>query len=250
MAQPATIADATDRPPAEPPPGMVHVPAGPFLYGKDRQEKSLGTFHIDRHPVTNEQYQEFIDATGHRAPFLPPQTAEWAEPYNWVNRKHPKGKERHPVVLIAWTDAMAYASWAGTYLPMEGEWEKAARGTDGRRFPWGNGFAPSRCNTKESEIRQTTPVDAYEKWASPYGCLDMAGNVWEWTDSWDDEGRRFRVLRGGSWLASARYALCYSRKGLAAVRKEDLRTQRRKMTRQGLVALGFRCAWRPPQEGA
>jgi iron(II)-dependent oxidoreductase len=154
------------------------IPAGKFLMGTDNEQSNeqnhpqhstdLPTYKIDKYPVTNAQYARFVAATGHR----PPST--------WVNGKIPPGRELHPVTLVSWYDANSYAQWAGKRLPSEAEWEKAARGTDGRRWPWGNVMQPSRLNTYYN-VGSTTPVTAYPQGASPYGIMDMAGNVSEWT---------------------------------------------------------------------
>jgi len=148
---------------------MVLVPAGEFYFGPDRVKLTLPDFYIDRYPVTNAEYKKFVEATG--AP----------EPTHWRRGTWPEGKADHPVVNVTWEQAAAYAEWAGKRLPTEEEWEKAARGTDGREWPWGSTFDPSRCNTNESGIWDTTPVGKYSPAGdSPYGAADMAGNVWEW----------------------------------------------------------------------
>lgn len=152
---------------------------------------------IDKHPVTNEQYERFVHATGHSA------SNDWKQFLK-------KGTERHPVVMVSWEDAMAYARWADKRLPTEAEWEKAARGTDGRKFSWGNRWDPNRLNSLENGPKTTTAVGAYPDGASPYGLLDCLGNVWEWTadlyrpypnasfttEKYHDN---LRVFRGGSW---------------------------------------------------
>ncbi|MBD3189170.1 MAG: SUMF1/EgtB/PvdO family nonheme iron enzyme, partial [Candidatus Heimdallarchaeota archaeon] len=202
------------------PKNMIYIPAGEFVRGSDenqlekpRQKIFLESFYIDKFPVTNYEYSLFLKATDNKPP------------NNWKNRKIPKGKEDHPVVLVNWEDANKYAKWAGKRLPTELEWEKAARGTDGRKYPWGNSFSKNICNTKESNIEDTTPVNYYiNKGESPYGACDMAGNVWEWTASefkpypgsnfhYRQFEEEYKVLRGGSWDDEKDSARCATRDG-------------------------------------
>jgi formylglycine-generating enzyme required for sulfatase activity len=168
--------------------GMVHVSAGPFLYGDDKQELNVREFWIDRTPVTNAEYARFIAATGHEPP------------NHWTGGKLPQEIADHPVTQVSWYDAMAYADWAGKRLPTEEEWEKTARGTEGQIYPWGEEPPTSGGCNFGNNVGTTTPVGRYSPQGdSPYGCSDMAGNVWEWTSSsYDTEGDR-KVLRGGCW---------------------------------------------------
>ncbi len=219
-------------------PEWVEIPAGAFLMGSDpktdkdadndeqpQHEVNLPAFSIARVPITNAQYALFVQATGH------------APPEHWRNGRVPRGKELHPVVNVSWYDAMAYCRWLSEVtgkritLPSEAEWEKAARGADGRIYPWGNTFEAGRCNSGELGLGDTTPVGIFPAGASPYGVLDLSGNVWEWTRSlWGKDwgkpdfgypydpidGREnldasrdvARVLRGGSFddLSLARAA--------------------------------------------
>lgn len=189
---------------------MVHVPAGDFLYGDSKEKRTLPEFWIDKTPVTNAEFARFVEETGHKT------TAEkQGYSYVWSGRdwkqtqgtdwRHPggpktdiKAKQEHPVIHVSWHDAVAYAKWAGKQLPTEEEWEKAARGTDGRAYPWGD-QGPTRklCNFDQNE-KGTTPVGKYSPQGdSPYGCVDMAGNVWQWTAS--DYDKNNKVVRGGSW---------------------------------------------------
>ena len=117
-----------------------------------------------------------------------------------------------PVVHVSWDDAVAYAEWAGGRLPSEQEWEKAARGIDGRIYPWGDEFDAARCNSRESGIGTTTPVGRYSPGGdSPCGCADMSGNVWEWTASEYEPGSGRRVLRGGAFSNGVRLVRCACR---------------------------------------
>jgi formylglycine-generating enzyme required for sulfatase activity len=157
---------------------MVLVPAGPFTMGTnldraDVQDKpqhamNLPAYYIDKYLVTNAQYARFVAATGHRPPL------------NWKNGLIPQGELMHPVTMVTWYDAKAYAEWAHKRLPTEAEFEKAGRGTDGRRWPWGNKMEPDRLNTYYN-VGSASKVDAYPRGASPYGVYDLAGNVDEWT---------------------------------------------------------------------
>ncbi|MBZ0271942.1 formylglycine-generating enzyme family protein, partial [bacterium] len=167
---------------------MVLIPAGPFRFGPEGKRVDLPAYYIDKYPVTNEQYARVFPAH-----VFPPEEA------------------RHPVVKISWEQAMQFARKIGKRLPTEAEWEKAARGTDGRQYPWGNEFAPERCNTFESGMGVTTPVDAYPAGKSPMGVMDMAGNAWEWTATRHESAPAFRVLKGGAYDGKADFALCAQR---------------------------------------
>jgi formylglycine-generating enzyme required for sulfatase activity len=206
---------------------MVRIAAGKFLYGDEKEERELPEFWIDKTPVTNAEYKRFLDANpGHSIPSI---DADWARPYNWDRRSRsfPQDKADHPVVLVSWHDAVAYAEWAGKRLPTEEEWEKAARGTDGREYPWGK-WEEGRCSTRETGIGTTTPVAQYSPAGdSPYGCAGMAGNVWEWTSSLWEPGSSRRVERGGSWHSSRLNARCAYRLGSVLL--------------DSLSDLGFRC---------
>ncbi|NLH99039.1 MAG: formylglycine-generating enzyme family protein [Chthonomonadales bacterium] len=186
---------------------LVYVPAGEFTMGSEDGEPDerpqrrvhLDAFWMYRYPVTVAQYRRFCNETGREMPEAP----EWG----WL--------DDHPIVKVRWYDAQAYADWAGVSLPTEAQWEKAARGTDGRKWPWGNGFHALKavCSVGKRSQPSTAPVGSIPSGASPYGCLDMAGNVWEWCADWYDPeyyaqapnrnprgpeiGQR-RVLRGGS----------------------------------------------------
>lgn len=172
------------------------VPEGPFNMGEgsDQREVFIHGFYIGKYLVTNCHYKKFID-----------ENPEYKAPENWANRMYPTGRDNYPVVYVSWHDAVAYCEWKRKTtdlfyrLPTEEEWEKAARGTNGRTYPWGNDFDPDRCNTDEKGPLDTTTVGRYPEGVSPYGCYDMSGNVWEWTDSWYNKGKNLRVVRGSAW---------------------------------------------------
>ena len=190
---------------------MILIPAGKFIRGTDyrlpdegpRHVVDLPAFYIDKYEVTNLQYKKFIDETGRRSPS------------HFRNRTFPPGKADHPVTFVSWFDADAYCKWAGKRLPSDKEWEKAARGTDGRVFPWGSEVSIYKANTPVRWVSlrlqgDTTPVGAFEEGKSPYGLYDMTGNVWEWTASWyepypgntritENYGKKYKTLKGGSW---------------------------------------------------
>ena len=164
---------------------MVRVPAGEFLYGDEKTRISLPEFWMDKAPVTNAEYARFVT------------TAKYSAPTHWNGQQPPKDLIDHPVVNVSWDDAMAYAKWASKRLPTEQEWEKAARGIDGRPYPWGEKRPTDKLCNFDLNVRITTPVGKYSPQGdSPYGCVDMAGNVWEWTASAYDITSK--VLRGGS----------------------------------------------------
>ncbi len=157
---------------------MVFVPAGEFAYGPGtvsnppQQKVYLDAFWIDRTEVTNAQYARCVSAGACDVPLL---ETLYADP----------ARSEHPVVWVSHTEAETFCAWAGGRLPAEVEWEKAARGTDGRKFPWGDELSTERANFYDSGLGDSCPVGSYPQGASPYGALDMAGNVYEWTrDLW------------------------------------------------------------------
>jgi sulfatase modifying factor 1 len=188
---------------------MVYVPGGEFLMGSDvgrENEKPqrrvyLNDYWIYQYPVTVKQFDQFCRETNLKMPERPEG--------GWYSN--------HPVVNVSWDDAVAYCKWAGASLPSEAEWEKAARGTDGREFPWGEEWDPKRCQCSDKvggDAVSTSAVTAHPAGVSPYGAMDMAGNVWEGCADWnvaDYYGQApsrnptgpptgsYRVLRGGGW---------------------------------------------------
>jgi formylglycine-generating enzyme required for sulfatase activity len=211
---------------------FMRVPAGKFLMGSKNDNKlayedehpqhtvDIPDYWMGRFPITNELYNAYTKANGIKHPVS-----------GWEKKKD------HPVTYVKWTDATAYCQWLNNLLkaelpsglvlrlPTEAEWEKAARGTDGREYPWGNQFDNKKCNTNEGGKGGTTPVGMYSPQGdSPYGCADMSGNVWEWTHSLmkpypynvkdgreDEKASDARVLRGGSFINNDRNARCACR---------------------------------------
>jgi formylglycine-generating enzyme required for sulfatase activity len=232
---------------------MVDVPAGDFLMGtsddnikllqlkesdwayewsdnelfaaeQPQHSVHLPAFQIAKFPVVNAEYHAFIWDVGHRLP------------RDWIGFTFRDDTDTHPVTCVSKVDAEAYIAWLNQKtgmifrLPTEAEWERAARETDGRIYPWGNTFDPWRCNTAESLKKGTTPVGAYSPGGdSPSGAADMVGNVWEWTQSpflpypYDSHGSiddvrargRF-VVRGGAWYYTRKLARCAAREGILA----------------------------------
>ena len=177
-----------------------------------RHAARLPAFDITRTPITNADYARFLAATDHRRPFVSARV--WAgyrlahpyaraKRYNWPGRTAPAGRGRHPVVLVSHGDAAAYARWLSAMtgarwrLPTESEWEKAARGASGNTFPWGNRFDPARLNSHDQGPFDTVAVGSYPQGASPFGLLDGAGQVYEWTAT--AAGKTRHVVKGGSW---------------------------------------------------
>jgi hypothetical protein len=174
---------------------MALVPAGIARLGPDSRPHWVGGFFMDVYPTSHADYARFVAATGHRLPPSP-------------GRGH---GATHPVVGVTAADAVAYARWAGKELPTAQQWEKAARGPAGNRYPWGNDFNSLRCNVRESRINATTPVAWYTGAASPYGIVDLWGNVWEWCTTadgmWQTRGGSFatpaQLVTSSSWQSHA-----------------------------------------------
>ncbi|MAE18225.1 hypothetical protein CMK12_04685 [Candidatus Poribacteria bacterium] len=183
---------------------VVKIPAGEVLLGQDLTPLPVEEFRLGRYPVTNAQYHRFIEATGTPPP-ANRQNSD-VEPDNWF----PPNDGDHPVTGVKCTDAEAYATWAGGRLPSFEEWERAARGNDGRTFPWGDEIDKPRCNTAEAGVGTTTPIGMFPEGVSPFGCYDLLGNVWEWSSTWYDDDQQFRVVRGGSWYYNHEHATCTS----------------------------------------
>ncbi len=242
----------------EVPEEMVYVPGGEFTMGSDEGDNDespqimvyLDPFFIDQSEVTNAEYSEFINDGGYF------KQEYWTEegwkfikenrifsPKYWRNLLWNSPSD--PVVGVSWYEADAYARWTGKRLPTEAEWEKAARGTDGKIWSWGNDFSPEKANTNapNDAHNYTAQVNSYPLGISPYGCYDMAGNVAEWVADWYDayyyyeasmfnpQGPKYgsyRGIRGGSWFTSPEEARC-------SARGYDFLGDRTKM-------VGFRCA--------
>ncbi len=212
---------------------MIKIHEGEFIYGTDRKEYGnttqkilIKSFWIDKYPVTNLEYKLFIDLHPNiDVPFL---DHVWAKEYSWDPKKrmYPKGSEHHPAVLVKYSYIKKYCSWINKRLPTETEWEKAARGANGKLYPWGNEWKDNAFNSREMGINMTTNVKKFEKYSSEFGITDLIGNVWEWTSDEYEYGGY--VIRGGSWQMSSTLINCLSRSGLAPYYISS--------------ALGWRCA--------
>jgi toxoflavin biosynthesis protein ToxD len=221
-------------------PDLVHIPGGPFIMGSNEEDAlaaaaeyglpkewffkeipkrqiTVPKFSIMRYLVTNAEFFLFLPSTGYQPP------EQWGSHFT---SRHPN----HPAWGVTWQSACDYAEWLSHNvrmqfrLPSEAEWEKAARGTDGRQYPWGDAWRDEMCNTREANIGTTSPVGLFWSGRSPYGCLDIAGNVEEWTSDWyrpypgthlhiDDAGQAYRVTRGGAWNKRGDTARCARRHG-------------------------------------
>jgi formylglycine-generating enzyme required for sulfatase activity len=210
---------------------MVYIPAGNFIMGSKIENSDeypehtvyLNAFEIDKCEVTNARYNAFINSGGYS------ERKYWTlegwkyiainnitKPQWWDSGKYHSGPRYpdYPVTGISWFEACAFAKWAGKRLPTEAEWEKAARGIDGKTYPWGEEINSSKANYNNG-VGASRSVGSYLSGESPYGCLDMAGNVWEWCNDWYDgnyysvspakspagpETGHVKVIRGGSWI--------------------------------------------------
>lgn len=232
---------------------MILVPAGTFPMGvpkgdrdggRDeypRHEVVLDNYYIDIYEVTHRRYAKFVTATGHRTPENP----KYPKRTLWNDHLSDSLAER-PVINVDWQDADAYCQWAGKRLPTEAEWEKAARGTDDRRFPWGN-VEPTHkhlnFNQQWQGEKTLMPVGSYEAGKSPFGAYDMAGNVWEWVADWYDplyyekspavnpkgpDAGTYKVLRSSGWSVETPLVRIFTRVKSDPTNRND--------------STGFRCA--------
>jgi formylglycine-generating enzyme required for sulfatase activity len=215
------VETASTKPPSASPAEMVYVPGGEFDFqvngveiegsnwiGLDvqypwedaprrghRHPIAMKSFFIDRYPVTNADFKKFLSATQYR----PRDDHNFLK--DWRSGTYPDGWANKPVTWVSLEDARAYAVWAGKRLPHEWEWQYAAQGTDGRLYPWGSAWDPRAVPTpyKGRDLPGPADVDAHPAGASPFGAMDMTGNVWQWTDEFVDEHTRAAILRGGSY---------------------------------------------------
>jgi gamma-glutamyl hercynylcysteine S-oxide synthase len=177
-------------------PGIdVQYPWEDFSIMTHEHDVAVKAFYIDKFPVTNEQFKKFLEASHYH----PSDDHNFLK--DWKNSMYPDGWAKKPVTWVSLEDARAYAAWAGKRLPHEWEWQYAAQGTDGRSYPWGTQADPLAIPPQESghDLRGPTDVDTFPKGASPFGVMDMVGNVWQWTDEFQDEHTRAAILRGGSY---------------------------------------------------
>ena len=214
-----------------------------------RKAPELPAYRIDKYLVTNDDYQVFVNAAGRPAPHVP--RAVWkgyglihrfaaAKRFVWREGRFPPGRAAHPVVLVSHADAAAFCAWRGRRegrrlrLNTAPEREIAARGEDGRYFPWGNEFDPDRLNSYDGGPFDTTPVGRYPSGASPHGVLDMAGMVFEWTATPAEWDKKLYVVKGGSWDDFPGVTRPAARHGRPAAMKH--------------ILIGFRCAGPAPPE--
>ena len=230
------------------PAGMVEIPAGTFIFKTagnpddanpiipypdttKARKLEMRRFFMDRTPVTNAAFAAFLAESG----YAPADKSNFLK--HWIEGKPPAGQGGHPVIWVSLEDARAYARWAGKRLPTEPEWQYAAQGTDGRPFPWGKKMEPGRCNDK---LNRTTRVTAFPKGASPFGVLDLVGNVWQVMDDvYDDGVYRFGIIRGGSFYAPEK-SVWYVKSGPLAVDRVQIHL----LVAPGLdraATVGFRC---------
>jgi formylglycine-generating enzyme required for sulfatase activity len=253
---PITATKAASSTPA----GMVKIPEADFLFqvsgieiegsndiGVDVQypwevsprrfhdhSMHVTSFYIDKYPVTNAEFKRFLDATHYH----PQDDLNFLR--DWKGGSYPKGWENRPVTWVSQEDARAYASWAGKRLPHEWEWQYAAQGTDGRLYPWGNEWDDSAAPAPDESrtMRGPDPVDAHPKGASPFGVMDMVGNVWQWTEEFVDEHTRGGILRGGSYYRP-QGSIWYFPQAYKLNEHGKLLLMSPSMDRSG--AVGFRC---------
>ena len=218
---PQKMVAAEPTAPAAQAPEMIRIPGGSYFFkvrgteiegdadaGVDVQypwedsprrfhehEMQIKPFYIDKFPVTNAQFKQFVDATR----YSPKDAQNFLR--HWKNGTYPEGWANRPVTWVSIEDARAYAKWAGKRLPHEWEWQLAAQGTDGREYPWGNLWVPANVPTPDTSraMRGPDAVNAHPLGASPYGVMDMVGNVWQWTDEFRDEHTRAAIVRGGEY---------------------------------------------------
>jgi serine/threonine-protein kinase len=233
---PPPKATAPKTSPVNPSPAdMISIPGSTFVMGRNHtgnfeespaHSASVASFQLDKRPVTISQYAEFVKRTAH----TPPQ--------GWVNGALEGAAPNWPVTDVSWNDANAYCCWKGLRLPSEAEWEFAARGNDGRLYPWGNNFSPLLTNSREAKLGKPEAVGAHPDAASPFGVLDMSGNVWEWTA--DD----FKPYPGGLLLSDIPPNAKVSRGGSYESDKFHVTTTARayEPASKPSPTIGFRCA--------
>jgi len=184
---------------------MIKIPGATFKMGAEKKAVTVKGFSIDKYEVTNDAFKKFDKSY-----------------------TSSEGKAQHPAVEMTYFEAEKYCKSVGKRLPTGAEWELAARGTDGRIYPWGNEFDSSKANTVESEKGDTTPVGSYKNGVSPYGVADMCGNVWEWVDQYLSSEKQYKLAKGGSFFDNQRNGKVYS---VIQSIPDDMHTY-----------VGFRCA--------